>query len=77
MVQIKNGLVYVDGEVTKDPTLIGYAVLDFAEKKQNDSNEEELMKAKAIQEYLLGRGANDEKINDKIRKLELKILKEE
>jgi hypothetical protein len=73
MVQIKNGLVYVDGEVTQDPILIGYAVLDFAEQKQNDSNEEELIKAKAIQEYLLGRGANDENINDIVRKLESKV----
>lgn len=76
MVEIKNGLVYVDGEVTQDPTLIGYAVLDFAEQKHNNSNEIELIKAKAIQEYLLGRGANDENINDKIRKLELKLVKE-
>lgn len=42
-----------------------------------NENELELIKAKAIQEYLLGRGANDEKINDKIRRLELKIVKEE
>lgn len=42
-----------------------------------NENELELIKAKAIQEYLLDRGANDEKINDKIRKLELKLVKEE
>lgn len=42
-----------------------------------NENELELIKAKAIQEYLLCRGANDEKINDKIRRLELKIVKEE
>jgi hypothetical protein len=73
MVEIKNGLVYVDGEATQDPELIGYAVLDFAEQKQNNSNEIELIKAKAIQEYLITRGANDEKINDRIRKLESKV----
>ena len=42
-----------------------------------NENELELIKAKAIQEYLLSRSANDEKINDKIRRLELKIVKEE
>jgi len=30
----------------------------------------ELIKLKAIQDYLLTRGHNDEKINDKIRKIE-------
>lgn len=40
-----------------------------------NENELELIKSKAVQEYLLSRGANDEKINDKIRKLELKLVK--
>lgn len=33
----------------------------------------ELIKAKAIQDYLLGRGANDEAVNDKVRELELQL----
>lgn len=33
-------------------------------------NERELMKLKAIQDYLYKRGANDEKINDQIKELE-------
>lgn len=88
MIEIKNGLVLVDGIVTQDPTLIGYALLDFVEQSKDNLKtlvlkdwhvfaEIELIKAKAIQEYLLSRGANDEKINDKIRRLELKIVKEE
>lgn len=31
MIEIVNGRVYVDGVETIDPTLIGYAILDFAE----------------------------------------------
>lgn len=36
----------------------------------------ELIKAKAIQEYLLEHGSNDEKINDKVKELQgLKVVK--
>jgi hypothetical protein len=34
--EIKNGQVFIDGEKTTDPTLIGYAVLDFAENTTED-----------------------------------------
>ena len=33
MIEIVNGRVFVDGRETVDPTLIGYAVLDFADWK--------------------------------------------
>ncbi len=36
MLEIVNGRVFVDGKETVDPTLIGYAVLDFAENMSND-----------------------------------------
>ena len=36
MLEIVNGCVFVDGKETVDPTLIGYAILDFAENMQND-----------------------------------------
>ena len=40
----------------------------------NYSNIEiELIKAKAIQDYLLGRGANDEEVNDRVRELESQL----
>ena len=35
MLQIKNGKVYLDGIETKNPELIGLALLDMAEKLQN------------------------------------------
>jgi len=37
MIEIVNGRVFVDGKETVDPTLIGYAVLDFAETQEHDS----------------------------------------
>jgi len=43
--------------------------------KQYSNIEIELLKAKAIQEYLLERGANDEKINTKVRELETYLRK--
>lgn len=37
MIEIKNGIVLVDGIATQDPTLIGYALLDFVEQsKENE-----------------------------------------
>ena len=36
MIEIKNGLVLVDGIVTQDPTLIGYALLDFIEQSKDN-----------------------------------------
>lgn len=36
MIEIKNGLVLVDGIVTQDPTLIGYALLDFVEQSKEN-----------------------------------------
>jgi ribosomal protein S19 len=36
MVEIVNGRVYVDGKETVNPTLIGYAIIDFAETQEND-----------------------------------------
>lgn len=36
MIEIVNGRVFVEGKETIDPTLIGYAILDFAENMQND-----------------------------------------
>lgn len=43
--------------------------------KQYSNIEIELLKAKAIQEYLLEHGANDEKINTKVRELETYLRK--
>ena len=76
MIEIVNGLVFVEGKETIDPTLIGYAMLDFAESVENDFSlkDIELIKAKGIQDYLLEHGSNDEKINNKIRKMEGLIL---
>jgi hypothetical protein len=36
MIEIVNGRVFVEGKETVDPTLIGYALLDFAESQEND-----------------------------------------
>lgn len=36
MIEILNGRVFVEGRETVDPTLIGYALLDFAESQEND-----------------------------------------
>lgn len=36
MIEICNGRVFVNGKETVDPTLIGYALLDFAESQEND-----------------------------------------
>jgi hypothetical protein len=36
MIEIVNGRVFVEGVETIDPTLIGYALLDFAESQEND-----------------------------------------
>lgn len=36
MIEIVNGRVFVEGKETTDPTLIGCAVLDFAESQEND-----------------------------------------
>lgn len=44
--------------------------------KHYSNIEIELLKAKAIQEYLLERGANDEKINTKVRELETYLRKQ-
>jgi hypothetical protein len=76
MIEIVNGRVFVEGKETIDPTLIGYAMLDFAESIENDFSlkDIELIKAKGIQDYLLEHGSNDEKINNKIRKMEGLIL---
>lgn len=76
MIEIVNGRVFVEGKETIDPTLIGYAMLDFAESVENDFSlkDIELIKAKGIQDYLLEHGSNDEKINNKIRKMEGLIL---
>jgi hypothetical protein len=37
MVEIVNGRVFVEGVETIDPTLIGLAVLDYAETQENDN----------------------------------------
>lgn len=34
-VEIKNGKVFINGEETTNPELIGYAILDVAEQSQN------------------------------------------
>jgi hypothetical protein len=36
MIEIVNGLVFIDGKETINPELIGLAVLDFAETQEND-----------------------------------------
>jgi hypothetical protein len=36
MIEIVNGRVFVEGVETIDPTLIGYALLDFAVLKDQD-----------------------------------------
>jgi hypothetical protein len=36
MIEIVNGSVFVNGKETVDPSLIGFAVLDFAETQEND-----------------------------------------
>ena len=38
MIEIINGRIFIDGKETVDPTLIGYALLDFAETTQQDSH---------------------------------------
>lgn len=34
-IEISNGRIFIDGKETVDPTLIGYAVLDYAESNAN------------------------------------------
>jgi len=51
--EIKNGEVYVNSEKTTDPTLIGYAVIDFAENTTEDPEGK----------YLINKLYNDEKEN--------------
>ena len=36
MIEIVNGRIFVNGKETVDPTLIGYAIIDFAESQEND-----------------------------------------
>ena len=36
MIEIVNGRVFVEGKETIDPTLIGYAMLDFVETTKQD-----------------------------------------
>ena len=36
MIEIVNGRVFIEGKETIDPTLIGYAIIDFAETQEND-----------------------------------------
>jgi hypothetical protein len=76
MISINNGAIFIDRVHTTNPELIGYAMLDFAESVENDFSlkDIELIKAKGIQDYLLEHGSNDEKINNKIRKMEGLIL---
>ncbi len=38
MIEIVNGRVFVEGKETIDPTLIGYAIIDFAESQENDGS---------------------------------------
>jgi len=87
MIEIQNGKVFINGEQTTNPELIGYAVLDAAESIGNDSNESkaplqfdkeiqnhiELEKLKAIQHYLLLHGSNEEQINSNIQILQLSV----
>ena len=35
---IENGKIYIEGIETKDPTLIGFYILDFAEKHDLELN---------------------------------------
>ena len=37
MIAIVNGVVFIDGHKTKDPEIIGYAILDFAESQEQDN----------------------------------------
>ena len=37
IIEIVNGRVFIDGNETVDPTLIGYAILDYAESMEDDS----------------------------------------
>lgn len=37
MIEIVNGRIFFEGKETNDPTLIGYALLDFAESTQGDA----------------------------------------
>jgi hypothetical protein len=36
MISINNGVIFINGEQTTNPELIGYAMLDFAETVEND-----------------------------------------
>lgn len=38
MIEIVNGRVFAEGKETIDPTLIGYAIIDFAESQENDGS---------------------------------------
>ena len=37
MIEISNGRVFVNGKETINPELIGYAILDFAERQELNS----------------------------------------
>lgn len=36
IIEIVNGRIFIDGKESVDATLIGYALLDFAENQDND-----------------------------------------
>lgn len=36
IIEIVNGRIFVEGKESVDPTLIGYALIDFAETTEND-----------------------------------------
>jgi hypothetical protein len=36
MVEIVNGSIFIEGKETIDPTLIGYAIIDFAESQEKN-----------------------------------------
>lgn len=76
MIEILGGRVFVEGRETTNPTEIGYAVIDFAENVQGafSLSNIEIIKAKAIQNYLLQHGSNDENVNSDVRRLEGSIL---
>ena len=38
MISIVQGEVFIDGNLTRDPELIGYAILDFAEAQAENIN---------------------------------------
>ncbi len=52
MIEIKHGRVFVNGKETNNPTEIGYAMLDFAENIEEQSNNNQIVNDFSIKDLV-------------------------